>query len=230
VAEFKILEYFDSRECANEKFYNPCKHFLTIQSLIIRTKGNLLENELQLIEQAREGDKTAFRVLVDEYKKAVYFLAFDLTKSKEDAEDASQEVFIKVYRSLKNFRGDSKFSSWLYRITVNTCFSLKKKKSYSQMTTKDEIDEVVDGSDYKTDYSSFDPERTTESGFIQEHIEKALDKLSKQEKTVFILRNYNGLSFNEIVEIMNLQPTTVRGINFRALKKLRKELAFYKQN
>lgn len=188
-----------------------------------------MTDELILVKRAEQGDKTAFRELVEQHKRGVYYLAYDLTGNREDAEDVSQEVFVKVFRSLHKFRGDSKFGTWIYRITVNTCYSLKSKKSYSEMRTKDNIEEIVDLSEDKSDHSFANPERLTESGYIKQSIEKAMNKLSKKEKTVFVLRNFNELTFDEIVKVLNVKPSTVRSLNFRALKKLRKELAFYNQ-
>ena len=187
-----------------------------------------MDKDTELIESARNGDISAFKELVKEHKKNVYYLAFDLTRNREDAEDVSQEVFVKVYKSLNNFRGDAKFSSWLYRITVNTCLSLKTKKSYSTMKPSEDIENVNDAK-HGTNSSSFpSPERETSSGFIKEHIEKALQKLPKKERMIFIMRNYNGMSFEEIVDVLKIKPGTARSSNFKALKKLQKELAFYK--
>ncbi len=187
-----------------------------------------MDKDTELIERAKNGDIKAFRELVNEHKRNVYYLAFDITRNREDAEDVSQDVFIKVFRSLKNFRGDAKFSSWLYRITVNTCLSLKSKKSYRVMQNIEDIVEINDKSSELKSSQSMYPESHTEAGFIRKNIDKALEKLSKREKTVFVMRNFSGLSFGEIVKILKLRPGTVRSINFKALEKLRKELAFYK--
>ncbi len=183
-----------------------------------------MNNESELIEQARGGKVAAFRELVEQNKRNVYSLAYDLTGNREDAEDISQEVFIKAFRSLSKFRGDSKFGTWLYRITVNTCYSLKRNKSYSSIQTEEDMEDVP-GSENNT--SGNNPERSTESGFIKANIEKALQKLSAREKSVFILRNFKELPFDDIVDILKLRPGTVRSLNFRAIKKLRKELSFY---
>ena len=186
-----------------------------------------MDQELELIEHARGGDKAAFKELVTKYKKLVYYLAYDITRCKEDAEDISQETFIKAYRSLKNFRGDSKFSSWLYTITYNTCLTYKSTKSYSAMKTSENIEEVADREHPVTISREVGPEKSTETGFMKRHIEKALEKLSHKEKTIFIMRNISEMPFNEIVEILKLKPGTVRSANFKALKKLRKHLAVY---
>ena len=189
-----------------------------------------MNNDTDLIERARNGDKAAFKELVVKHKKNVYYLAYDLTRCREDAEDVSQDVFVKVYNSLKKFRGDSKFSSWLYRITVNTCYSLKRKKNYSAMKTSEDIENLNDSNYGINSLNDISPEKQTESGFIKANIEHALQKLPQKERTIFIMRNYSGMPFNEIVEILNLKPGTVRSANFKALKKLRKALVIYKDH
>lgn len=188
-----------------------------------------MENETELVERAQQGDLKAFRQLVTEYRAMVYRLAYDLTRSREDAEDLSQEVFIKAYRSLKSFRRDAKFSSWLYRITVNASLSLKSKKSYLEMKMQKDIEQVKETEAVTDDSSGANPEKETEFGFIRNHVEQALAKLSAREKAIFIMRNYCGMSFEEIVEILKIRPGTARNFNFKALRKLRKELAFYKK-
>ena len=187
-----------------------------------------MDKDTELIERAKNGDLTAFRDLVNEHKRNVYYLAFDLTRNREDAEDVSQDVFLKAFRSLKNFRGDAKFSSWLYRITVNTCLSLKSRKSYTVMKRSENLDEMIDSESEMSNSGYIDPVSHTEAGLIQKNIDNAIKKLSKRERTVFVMRNYSGLSFGEIVKILKLRPGTVRSTNFKALEKIRKELAFYK--
>lgn len=188
-----------------------------------------MDKDTELLEKARKGDIDAFRELVNKHKKNVYYLAFDLTRNREDAEDASQEVFAKAYSSLKNFRGDAKFGSWLYRITVNTCLSLKKRRSYRILKKSNNIEDMIDTDSEINSSEKNDPENHVEAGFIRKDIEKALDKLTEKERMIFIMRNFSELSFGEITEITDLKPGTARSLNFKALKKLRKELAFYKE-
>ena len=97
------------------------------------------------------------------------------------------------------------------------------------MKEKSNIEEMKDYQSEMKDNNTVNPARMVESGFIQKHIETALQKLTQREKTVFIMRNYSEMSFNEIVQILKLRPGTVRNLNFKALQKLRKELAFYKE-
>ena len=186
-----------------------------------------MNSELELVDLARNGDFSAFRELVEQNKRHVYNLAYDLTGRREDAEDISQDVFIKAFRSLNKFRGDSKFSTWIYRITVNTCYSFRRKKSHSAMQTEENMELILDRTN-KAESRIGNPEQKFESGQIRGNIEKALTKLSKREKSVFVLRNFNELAFDEIVNILKLRPGTVRSLNFRAIKKLRKELSYYK--
>ncbi len=188
-----------------------------------------MDPDIELIKQAQKGNIDAFRNLVNKHKRNVYYLAYDLTRNREDAEDVSQDVFLKAFSSINKFRGDAKFSSWLYRITVNTCLSLKSRKGYSAMKTAESIENIVDTKLEMSSWGNTDPEQHTEGGFIRENIEKALQKLTPKERTVFIMRNNSELSFLEIAEIMGTKPVTVRVINFKALEKMRKELAFYKE-
>lgn len=184
--------------------------------------------ESELIEKIKNGDRSAFRELVEANKKNVYYLAFDLCGNREDAEDISQEVFVKAFRSIDSFRGESKISTWLYTITVNSCFSMKRKLGYKVKNRTDEITEFADKSAELQETSSFaDPESQTDAHYLKKHIKTAMEKLSPRERSVFTLRYFNELAFVEIVEIMKINPSTVRSLNFRALKKLKKELSFY---
>jgi len=189
----------------------------------------LLETDLILVERAKKGDLKAFSKLVEQNKKLVYYLAYDMMNNREDAEDISQEVFIKAYKSLANFRGDSKFSSWLYRITMNTCLSLRRNKSSKIKSGVEDIEDYLEHNltEMKVSYEQ-NPERFAERGFMKKNIDKALNVLSPREKSVFVLRNMNDLPFGEISEILKLTLGTVRSLNFRALKKLQNQLSFYK--
>ena len=188
-----------------------------------------MDSDTELVERARTGDRAAFRELVTRHSKNVYYLAFDLTRNREDAEDVSQEVFIRAFKSLKSFRLEAKFSSWLYRITVNTCLTMKGKKSYSAMKTHESIEKVIDSSHEPGMADHANPEQHTDSGFLQKHLDEALNVLSHRERTVFIMRNFSEMAFEEITEILKIRPGTARNLNFKALQKLRKELKFLRE-
>jgi RNA polymerase sigma-70 factor (ECF subfamily) len=182
-----------------------------------------------LINRLQNGEKEAFRELVEAYNRPIYFLSLDLTGNHQDAQDLSQEVFMKAYRSVTKFRGDAKLSSWLYRITVNTFIDQKRRKNaklFALMRKNQNEDELLDQT--PSDNAKDDPERNAESNIIQSHINQALDALSKKERSVFVLRHYQDLAIKEISEMLNIAEGTVKSLLFRAIKKLQKKLAFYR--
>jgi RNA polymerase sigma-70 factor (ECF subfamily) len=191
----------------------------------------MAQNEQVLIDRFCTGDHTAFHELVGRYKKKIYYLAYDITGDHHEAEDISQEVFMKMYRSLETFRRDAKMSSWLYQITVNTSIDSLRKKSSRPAQQMGEFDQVsVQESLSGSGPNAFDPLRSTESSQIQNRISQALQKISPRERTVFVMRHYNDLKLNEIAEILNINIGTVKSLLFRAIKKLRKELSTYMGN
>jgi len=187
-----------------------------------------MKEEQQLIRRARSGDSPAFRMIVEYHKKNVYYFALSMTGSHYDAEDISQEVFLKLYQSLNKIRGEAKLSTWLYRVTVNTCINKKRKKSLSALKFQENsiIDEMGNIQNYE-DSRSGNPEQYTELSRINMHIEKALKKITHKERTIFVLRHYRDLPLKEIAEILNLAEGTVKSTLFRVIKKLQKELSFY---
>ncbi len=188
-----------------------------------------MNEEQVLVQRARNGEMGAFRELVERYKKKIYYLSLDLTGNHHDAEDLSQEVFIKAYRSLKDFRGEAKFNSWLYRITVNTCISQRRKKSVAAMTLQEDFDSDSTPQYFSKSESIQNPERSAEAGLMQLHIENALQQLTPRERSVFVLRNYNDMSLKEIAQILKIKEGTVKSMLFRAIQRLQKKLAFYKR-
>lgn len=187
------------------------------------------EYEQRLALLASRGDRDAFRKIVEDNKKKIFYLAYDLTGSTQDAEDLSQEVFIKAYRSIDKFRGDASLSSWLYRITVNAFLDIKRKKSYNAEKQQDALDEGL-ASDPVFEQSSAnrDPEKHAESKQIQMHIDQALEHLSPRERTVFIMRHYQGQSGKEIGASLGISTGTVKSLMSRALNKLQKVLGSYR--
>ena len=184
-----------------------------------------------LIEQAQNGSMTAFRELVDRYKKKIYNIALDMTGNHHDAEDISQDVFIKVYRSLYLYRGDAKFSTWVYRITSNTCIDKSRKKSWKALLIKENMDQNIKIHDaYEKKKPQLNPEKSAESDIIQKHIQAALQTLSNRERIIFIMRHYNDLPLKEIASSLQITEGTVKSTLFRALKRLQKKLYFYKQD
>jgi RNA polymerase sigma-70 factor (ECF subfamily) len=188
----------------------------------------MAQNEQILIDRYCNGDQMAFSDLVGRHKKKIYYLAYDITGDHQEAEDISQEVFIKMFRSLKNFRRDAKVSSWLYKITFNTCIDSLRKRPSKLSGSLEEIDQLKILADPMVSKSlSFDPERDAEASQIQKRIAVSLQNISPKERAVFVMRHYNDLKLNEIAEIMNVKIGTVKSLLFRAVKKLQRELSPY---
>ncbi len=182
--------------------------------------------EFDLIRHACKGDIDAFRRLFEENNRRIFFLALDLTGNIHDAEDLTQEVFISAFSSLEKFRGESRFSSWLYRITINLWINRRRKKSleiFNRKINSSELERMQ-----KTDNSSLDPERCAESALVELNIKKALERLSAKERSIFVLKHYHDLKLKEISEILGISLGTVKSTLFRAMRRLRKELDFYR--
>ncbi|MCK4495146.1 MAG: RNA polymerase sigma factor [Candidatus Aminicenantes bacterium] len=187
------------------------------------------ENEQNIIDRICRGDTAAFQRLVERYKKKIYFLAYDILGDHHEAEDISQEVFIKVFRSLRNFRRDAKMSSWIYQITANTCIdALRKKKSKPQVNLEYfnhvSLQDNLAGGGTRVQ----NPELSAEASIMQHKIQNALHKVTPKERTVFVMRHYNDLKIKEIAETLQVSSGTVKSLLFRALKKLRKELSTHR--
>lgn len=188
-------------------------------------------DETKLVDRICQGELEAFHELVDLYKKKVYYLAFDMTGDHHDAEDISQEVFIKVFRHIKKFRKDAALKSWIYQITVNTCIDTQRKKSKKPQVLMEssEMDSLHQRTGWTGNHHN-DPERHAEANIIQQRIQQMLLKISPMERSAFIMRYYDELKTSEIALILEVSTNTIKSFLFRARKKLQKELSFYQSN
>ena len=173
------------------------------------------------INKVLEGDRNAFAYLVDKYKTMVYSLALRLVKDREEAEEISQDAFIKAYQSLASFKGKAKFSSWLYRIVYNTAIS----KLRQQPAGKISLDEsTVSDTLYMESKENYD---TLSAGERKKYLEKALDSLDSDERMFIILYYYEERNLDEIAEIAGLTKTNTKVKLFRARKKMLSVLQSY---
>ncbi len=182
-----------------------------------------MTDEQLLISRAQDGEADAFRELVERSKMNVFHLAFDLTGNRHDAEDMSQEVFVKAFRSLSSFKGNAKWSTWIYRITVNTCLDHRRSKVRNAVEFNDDPDDHPAG-------SGVSPDQSADSRMIQQHVDNALKLLPPQERSVFVLRHYHDLPLKQIASILELAEGTVKSHLFRAIQRLQRELAFYRKD
>jgi RNA polymerase sigma-70 factor (ECF subfamily) len=185
----------------------------------------------QLIEQIKQGEKEAFRELVEKYKKPLYYYCFRLCRNHADAEDLSQDVFIKVYQRIEQFREESKIQTWIYRIASNAFIDKKRRKVFLiSETDRFDAESQSNTIEIHSQENDIKPDRQAESSLIQKHIDMAMQKLSEKEKTAFILKHYEGLAIKEIAAIFKTSDGTVKSHLFRAIQKLQSALSFYRSD
>jgi len=182
------------------------------------------QTDLELVRRVQSGDKAAFDVLVIKYQQKVINLVTRYVHDPHIAMDVSQESFIKAYRGLKNFRGDSAFYTWLYRISINTAKNHLVSKS--RRMPDDDIDaqeaEQYEGGDKLRDIST--PENELLSSEVQQTVQAAIEALPDDLRIAITLRELEGLSYEEISEAMECPIGTVRSRIFRARESIEKEL------
>ncbi len=169
--------------------------------------------ELHCIEQIKKGDHEAFSWIVDKYKDLVYTLCIRMLSSEEDAEEAAQDVFVKVYKSINSFQGKSKFSTWLYRITYNQCISIIRKK----VKLIDLVDELPES---KVDESSIDAFEKLRQEERAMYLKQGLEALPETDAFILTLFYYEELSLEEICEVTGQTNNNVRIRLHRARKKM----------
>ena len=188
-------------------------------------------NELELIQQLRAGDEGAFKSLVANYQDLVYNTAVGIVQNSEDAEDVAQEVFIQVYRSIDQFKGDARLSTWIYRITTTKALdhirSRKRKKRFAFITSlfgpNDEL--VHEPVDFHHPGVALDRKEQAALLF------RMIEQLPENQKVAFTLHKTEELSYQEIADVMQLSVSAVESLLFRARQNLRKLLEkYYQQN
>lgn len=172
------------------------------------------QSDETLVIKAKRGDVEAFNLLVERHYKQIFNLAFKLLGNTEDAADATQETFLKAHEKIRHFRGDSSFSTWLYRIAVNTCQDMMRRRrtiAFSQLSPEDEQTE-------------FDPAMLTEQNPDEILMEReraqlvwlALGRLSEDARQILVLCDMQGFSYAEVAQILELPEGTVKSRLHRA--------------
>ena len=180
-------------------------------------------NEAELIIKAQSGDKKSLGELVRNYEKTVYNFAFKICRDPDKAENTMQETFLSMIKSLHQFDGKSKLSTWLYRIVMNHCLMELRKKKYNFISLDDEEAEIPEDK-FIPDWSSV-PSDITENAELKKILDDAINKLSLDYRVVFILRDVNGLSTEETANIANLSVPAVKSRLHRARAFLRNEIS-----
>jgi len=185
-------------------------------------------NDTDLIIQAQKGNQNAFEELVYRYDRSVLSIALKYSNNEDDAKDLYQEVFIRVYRGLKNFRFQSEFSTWLFRITTNVCLTYKSRsKEHLKVSIDndydDEENEIRETKELV--YDGLSPEEISSGANLGEIVNAAVESLSPKQKMTFVLKHYEGYKIREIAEMLNCKEGTVKKYLFDATKNLRKKLS-----
>ncbi len=187
-------------------------------------------NQTELVVQLQQGDEAAFKKLVDDYQVMVYNTALGIVQNEDDADDITQEVFIQVFRSVSSFKGDSKFSTWLYRITIGKALDhekkKKRKKRFGFVQSLFGGNEEVDMQLAEFDHPGVRLEKKERAN----ELFNALKQIPDKQRTAFTLHKLEGQSYQEVAEIMNTTLYAVESLMGRAKANLRKELKKYYDN
>jgi len=181
-------------------------------------------NDEDLLKMVAQNDEQAFCELFTRYEDKVFNLVYRYVGTSYEAEELTQDIFLRVYNSAHKFRGESKFATWLYRIAVNVCKNYKRKKKPTVVS--------IDDPEISTNLSA--PESSEPDAILAEKrkraiIQVALDSLPPNQKTAFILSKYENYTYAEIAEIMKISVSAVESLLFRAKQNLKKKLLPYKQ-
>ncbi len=177
----------------------------------------------KLVARAREGDRSAFARLVERHSVSVYNLTLRIVGNREDAEEAAQDVFVRAYRSLDRFRGDSRFSTWLYRIAVNVSLSSARRSRRDLSTTSlSEPEDDEDGLPMQLPDPSTDPAERFEQAEFRDQVRNMVAALPPIYSAVISMYHMQSLSYDEIAEALKLPIGTVKARLFRARVALRK--------
>ena len=177
----------------------------------------------ELVALATAGDLDCFNQLVSRWERPIYALAYRTLGREEEARDVTQEAFLRAYRGLRSFRGDAKFSSWLYRITLNLCRDWIRRERRTPIA---QMPEGVDPIDVADEHVS--PAESVEDLVarreLSEAVERAMAELPEEQRTAILLKEYHGLTFQEIADMLHCPLSTVKTRLYQGLSVLRRRL------
>jgi RNA polymerase sigma-70 factor, ECF subfamily len=186
------------------------------------------EVDFEKVKAAQAGDRDAFDFLVEKYKDIVYAVAYRFAHDPDLALDLAQDSFIRAYRGIKSFKGRSSFSTWLYRVAMNTCidYTRRRSRTVEPQTVPEEVAEYADAEPLE-DHGERKPDSLALSGELGEKIQEAIDALPEYHKSVFVLYEIEGMSYKEIAEVVGCSIGTVMSRLHYARKKLQRMLKPY---
>lgn len=182
-----------------------------------------LAEDTLLAFKAADGYDGAFEALVRKYERFVSTCVYGIVKNPDDTADVSQEVFLKVYKSIGSFKGDSEFSTWLYRIAKNTALDYVRRQKQNSLSL-DSSGPEGGGIELKDESNGANPEKTALQNEKIRLVQKAVEQLSDEHREIIILRDFNDYSYEDISRILNVETGTVKSRLHRAREALRKIL------
>jgi RNA polymerase sigma-70 factor (ECF subfamily) len=192
----------------------------------------LATDDLTLVKRVRSGDQRAFKLLVERYQRKIYSVALGMVKDKEEALDVSQEAFIKVYKYLDHFKGDASFYTWLYRITVNICIDVLRKKGHGRHDQV-EFDETVAMETSEANIGALgsrlgtNPQKSALRRELATKIQEALEQVPEKHRAILLLREIEGMSYEDLARTLEIPKGTVMSRLFHARAKVQKILSEY---
>lgn len=181
-------------------------------------------DDRELVRRAQHGEKEAFEVLVAKHQGRVFAVAGGILRNREDVEDIAQQVFLKAYFSLKRFDQRSAFSTWLYKITVNECWDLLRKKKVRPLVFESELSEEQAHAYQSTEQKAEFAPDVSEQLDTKQQLEHWLECLEERDRTMLVLKEVQGFTVEEIAEIMGSNGNTVKVRLFRARQKIAEKI------
>lgn len=186
------------------------------------------QDDSQWVELAKIGDTAAFNKLVNLYHSRIYTLTYQMTSNREDAEDLTQEIFVKAFEALPRFKGRSSFYTWLYRIGINKTINYRKKRNRNRPLSLDAMEQEVKQDESYHDLSSKDsPLRNLSLSELQLKLNEAMQRLSEKQRTVVVMHDMQGMPHDEIAKVVGVSVGTIRSRLFYARRQLQADLGEY---
>lgn len=186
------------------------------------------QDDSQWVELAKTGDTVAFDKLVELYHSRIYTLTYQMTSNREDAEDLTQEIFVKAFEALPRFKGRSSFYTWLYRIGINKTINYRKKRNRHRPLSLDAMEQEVKQDERYHDLSSKgSPLRNLSLSELQLKLNEAMQGLSEKHRTVVVMHDMQGIPHDEIAKVVGVSVGTVRSRLFYARRQLQADLGEY---
>ena len=187
-------------------------------------KGGEAMTDQEMIASCKKGSREAFNELMAKYQKQVFGIAYGMLSDYEDASDAAQEVFVKVYRSIASFKGQSSFTTWLYRICANVCNDMLRKRQRRGFSVSLDADDEESSATAELPSEEPTPEEQFEQNERQRAVREAINSLSSEYREIIVYADLQQLSYDEIAEIIKCPKGTVKSRLNRARNALRKKL------